>query len=230
MTEAGIPELAVILPPDTCKHEFCVKDRQSDPPRLDARPDENTIWKLSVICRRCRLHAELRVDYTIRWSAEPCPSQNNPLHHFVHSPWREELARNQWRSQNIGSPDEIYTFECSSHTCSATVFVRLSPPIFGPEAVRTLTDQALLKQRTTEAFQMWPTALEGFPRPSVFDVVFDLRKYLRNSWDSSMDGKRIGVDNKRFVVRFGPEGLPCREVLETAGFVLKVCNRHSGLA
>ena len=180
-----------------------------------------------MICRRCRLHAELRVDYTIRWSAEPCPNQNNPLHHFVHSPWREDLAKTQWRSQHVGSRDEIYTFESSSHTCSATVFVRLSPPILGLEAVRTLTDESLLKQRTTEAFQRWPSALEGFPRPSVYDVVFDLRKYLRNAWDSSNDGKRVGLDNKRFVVRFGPEGLACREVLETAGFTFTV--RHQCL-
>jgi ubiquitin carboxyl-terminal hydrolase 25 len=227
LTENGIPELAHILPADTCKHEFCVKDRQSDPPALDARPDEKSIWKLSLICRHCRLHVELRVDYSIRWEPGPCPNHFNPLHHFVHSPWREDLARNQWRAQNPGSPDEIYTFECSSQTCSATVFVRLSSPIFGSEAVRTLTDEGLLSQRTTEAFKRWPAALEGVARPSVFDVIFDLRKYLRNTWDSSMDGKRIGLDNKRFVVRFGPEGLPCKDVLETARFTLKVGCHHS---
>jgi ubiquitin carboxyl-terminal hydrolase 25/28 len=175
------------------------------------------------------LHADLRVDYTVRWEAGPCPNQNNPLHHFVHSPWREDLARNQWRSKNVGSQDEIYTFECSSHTCSATVYVQLTPPIFGVEDIHTLTDETLLKQRTSEAFQRWPNLLEGVARPSVFDVIVDLRKYLRNAWDSSNDGKRIGLDNKRFVVRFGPEGLPCREVLETAGFILKVCLLSSTL-
>lgn len=222
LTDAGIPELAHVLPPDTCKHEFCLKDRQSDPPALDATPDEKSIWKLSVICRRCRLHVELRVDYSTAWEPGPCPNQNNPLHHFVHSPRREDLARNQWRMQNAGNTDEIYTFECSSPTCSAIVYVRLSAPIFGSEAVRILTDETLLSQRTTEAFQRWPAALEGVARPSVFDVVFDLRKYLRNAWDSSTEGRRIGLDNKRFNVRFGPEGLPCRELLETAQFTLKV--------
>lgn len=227
LTEAEIRDLRLILPADSCEHGFCVKDKQSDPPAVDARPDSKSIWKLSLICKHCRLHVELRVDYTVRWDVGPCPNQSNPLHHFVHSPWREELARNQWRSQNVQSQDEIYTFECSSHTCSATVYVRLSPPIFDSDAVRTLTDETLLKQRTTEAFQRWPGALEGVARPSVFDVVFDLRKYLRNAWDSSLDGKRIGLDNKRFVVRFGPEGLPCREVLVTAGFVFKVCCQFS---
>jgi ubiquitin carboxyl-terminal hydrolase 25/28 len=97
------------------------------------------------------------------------------------------------------------------------------PPVFGAQDMHTLTDEGLLKQRTLEAFQRWPDTLEGVAHPSVFDVVFDLRKYLRNAWDSSNDGKRIGLDNKRFVVRFGPEGYPCREVLETAGFIFKVC-------
>jgi ubiquitin carboxyl-terminal hydrolase 25/28 len=223
LTAAGITDPAKVLPANSCSHEFCVKEKQSDLPALDARPDETSIWKVAVICRRCRLHVEIRVDYTVRWEADPCPNQKHPLHHFVHSPWREELAKTKWRSKNVGSQDEIYTFECSSQTCSATVYVQLSPPILGSEDVRTLTDEFLLKHRTTEAFQRWPVQLEGFARPSVFDVVFDLRKYLRNAWDSSMDGKHIGLENKRFVVRFGPEGLPCKDVLETAGFIFKVC-------
>ncbi|KAK5088046.1 ubiquitin-specific protease ubp2 [Lithohypha guttulata] len=57
----------------------------------------------------------------------------------------------------------------------------------------------------------WPTPL---------DVLVDLRAYFRNSWVRQAS-TAISLDNKRFVVRFGPEGQACHDVLERLGFQFK---------
>ncbi len=60
--------------------------------------------------------------------------------------------------------------------------------------------------------------------PGPMDVLLDLRAYLRNSWRAKDDPKfkSINLSNKRFIVRFGPEGSACRDMLEHLGFILVV--------
>jgi ubiquitin carboxyl-terminal hydrolase 25/28 len=87
--------------------------------------------------------------------------------------------------------------------------------------VRVLTDQALLKARTEAAFKVGQGRLEGFKYPSPVEVMSDLRKYLQNSW--TKDARQIRLDNKRFMVRFGPDGEDCKDLLEFVGFTREVC-------
>jgi len=58
-------------------------------------------------------------------------------------------------------------------------------------------------------------------RPMPIDVLVDLRAYIQNAWRKE-ERAQISLDNKRFVVRFGPEGKACSEVLEMLGFELQV--------
>lgn len=153
----------------------------------------------------------------------PCPNTEHPLHHLVHSPWREEAAR---KEQNLNDPDrkgEVYAFECTSRTCPAVVLVGLEPPRLLPDMVLTLTDPAMLKARTDAAFKVGQGRLEGFKHPSPLEVMSDLRKYIQNAWK---DGKTIRLDNKRFVLRFGPDGEDCKDLLEFMGFTLEVCEKQ----
>lgn len=220
LNHVAFGSIAQLLPATSCRHSFILKSRQSSPPALDERPSPTSTYKVAALCRSCRRHVLLAVDYSIRWDGDPCPNEQSPLHHLVHSPWRESLARNQWLAQYPESQDEIYTFECSSSTCSAMVFVHLSPPVVSAEAVHVLTAKDLLKQRTDDAFRTKAGHVEGMKHPSPIDVLIDLRKYIQNTW--TKDVRSIRLDNKRFMVRFGPEGRACKEVLESLGFTFKV--------
>lgn len=84
-----------------------------------------------------------------------------------------------------------------------------------------LVDKELLAKRTDAAFDLKKGHTEGMKRPSPLDVLSDLRAYFRNAWKRDSHTE-IALDNKRFVVRFGPDGVACRDVLVLLGFELKV--------
>jgi ubiquitin carboxyl-terminal hydrolase 25/28 len=86
--------------------------------------------------------------------------------------------------------------------------------------VEQLVDPDGLKARTAEAFKLRGGHLEGMKQPSPVEVLIDLRAYLRNAW--AKESKPIRSENKRFVVRFGPEGRACKDVLQYVGFTLEV--------
>jgi ubiquitin carboxyl-terminal hydrolase 25/28 len=223
--------VSALLPAGSCLHVFCTKINQSQLPALDSVPGPSSVYKVAGVCRKCRTHIQLTVDYTAKESIAPCPNEAHPLHHLVYSPWREDVARKEERSRNTGRKGESYAFECTSPTCSATVFIKLEPPRLSPDMVHALTDQALLKARTEAAFKVGQGRLEGFKYPSSVEVMSDLRKYLQNSW--TRDTRQIRLDNKRFMVRFGPDGEDCKDLLEFMGFTREVCRsipRQKGLA
>ena len=82
-----------------------------------------------------------------------------------------------------------------------------------------MVDRDLLRQRTEDAFRTNAGHVEGMKYPTPMDVLVDLQKYLKNSW--SKDPRPISADNKRFVVRFGPEGTACKDILEKLHFRLE---------
>ncbi|KAI1613706.1 ubiquitin thiolesterase [Exophiala viscosa] len=214
--------LGDLIPLTSCRHKFGLKPKQSNPAVLDERPGPQTIWTVAAFCQVCRLHLQVKVDYTIRFQEPPCPNDDHPLHHLVRSEYQEPLERNAWLRQNPESRDEVYTYKCSSKTCSATVTVRLSPPVLRPSDVRTLVDADLLQQRTKDAFREREGNTEGMKHPGPVDVLTDLRAYIKNSWKAREDVKyrSINLSNRRFIVRFGPEGNACKDVLEHLGFQL----------
>jgi ubiquitin carboxyl-terminal hydrolase 25 len=211
---SGYNNVAALLPEDSCRHAWCSKDKQCDLPALDAQPSPDSIYKLAGVCRNCRMHIELEVDYTTRWESDPCPNSSHPLHHFVHSPWR---VRNENFLGNVEPNFETYAFECSSVSCSATVFVRHRPPVLSDEYVRLLTDRALLNQRAEEVIESEPARFEGHKKPTPVDVLSDLRSYLKNSVDQQ-ETRPIKADNKRFSLRFGLDGQACKDMLSFLGF------------
>ncbi|OQU93969.1 A repeat-containing protein isoform 3 [Cladophialophora immunda] len=214
--------LADLLPLQSCRHKFGLKPRQSEPPALDERPGPQSIWSVAAFCQVCRVHLHVKVDYTIRFNDGNCPTVDHPLHHLVRSGFQEPLERSAWQRRSPNSQDEIYTYRCSSLSCSATVTVRYSLPVLRPSDIHTLTDPSLLRQRTEDAFRERQGHTEGMRHPGPADVLLDLRAYLRNSWRARDDPKyrSINLSNRRFIVRFGPEGNACKDVLEHLGFQL----------
>jgi ubiquitin carboxyl-terminal hydrolase 25 len=212
-----------VLPGDSCRHSWCSKDNQQVLPALDARPSEDSIYKFAGVCRRCRIHLEVEVNYTLRGESDPCPNATYPLHHLVHSPVREGVAKNEMISGKSEASIETYAFECSALTCPAVVLVRYTPPLLSDEHVRLLTDKVLLTRRTREVIESDPTRFEGHKPPTPADVLSDLRSYLKNSLEHQ-EPRPIKVDNKRFTLRFGIDGRSCINVLNFIGFKYEV--RH----
>ena len=218
--------ISTLLPTGSCLHVFCTKGSQSQLPLLDSRPEASSSYKVAAVCRKCRTHIQLIVDYTARDDMAPCPNAVHPLHHLVHAPWREEVTRKEENGRIHDWKGETYAFECTSRTCSAVILIRLEPPRLSPHLVNVLTDQVMLNNRTEAAFKVGQGRLEGFKHPSSLEVMSDLRKYLQNAWISK-DSRPIRLDNKRFMLRFGPDGEECKELLEFVGFKLEVCQGHS---
>lgn len=209
-----------LLPEASCLHDFCLKPRQSLLPALDEIAGSETIWQAAAICRNCRLHLLLKVDYSVAYQTEPCPRWESPLHHLVRSSWREE-AWTRDLANDGNCMDEIHVYECSSRTCSAIVSIQLSTPIFTDEALRHLVDRDLLNARAKAAFEQKKGQTDGMKWPLPIDVLTDLQAYIRNAWRMEKNAE-IDLNNKRFVVRFGPDGTACGGVLEMLGFELKV--------
>lgn len=212
-----------LLAEGSCLHSFCLKKRQSLPPALDERPGPDTVWQAAAVCRKCRLHLLVKVDYSVAWQTEPCPQWEYPLHHLLRSGWRSE-AWTRDLANDGNYMDEVHVYECSSAKCSAIVSVQLSTPVFTDDALHQLIDKELLNQRAKAAFEQKKGQTEGMKWPLPIDVLNDLRAYIRNAWRKDAQ-QEIDLHNKRFVVRFGPDGTACGDVLEMLGFELKV-NLH----
>lgn len=217
----SVPKIGDLLSPDSCRHEFILQKRQSLPPILDQRPTERSVNQVAAVCRKCRLHLRVKTDYTVAWQDSPCPNQEHPLHHLCKSQWRQDAAYRDLQRDDPGSGDEVFVFECSSSTCSAIVTIRITLPILTDDLVHTLIDRDLLSSRTEAAFELKKGHTEGMGRPSPLDVLSDLRAYLHNVWKDK-DKSEINLANRRFVVRFGPGGDACKDVLEQLRFTLKV--------
>lgn len=218
------PRIRDALPAAICVHEFLLQPRQTRPPALDERPTADSVYQAAAICWHCQHHVLVKLDYTVAWREAPCPNEHNPLHHWVTSQWRQDDANRELQRIEPGNDTEIYVYECTSKTCSALATVHITPPVLVPDAVKYLVDKDALQKRTAEAFERHRGHTEGMKEPTPSDVLSDLRKYILNALTSNADSRaEIKLDNKRFAVRFGPEGRACAEVLEYIGFTLKVC-------
>ncbi|RMZ91876.1 hypothetical protein DV736_g914, partial [Chaetothyriales sp. CBS 134916] len=218
--------LADLLPPDSCKHEFWLKKRQSSLPQLDERATADTTWTVAALCRKCRLHVRLTVDYTTGPHTQACPNAERPLHHLVRSKWRETARQHHWNQVRPDSPSLIYVYECSAPVCSAVVSVLITPPEITLQVEQALTDEAALKERTDAAFSASAATTQGMRRPLPVDVLNDLRIYIRNAWDNDPSKSMIKTSNRRFMVRFGPGGHACRGILEGMGFHLNEAEEY----
>jgi ubiquitin carboxyl-terminal hydrolase 25 len=173
---------------------------------------------MAAVCGKCRTHVHLKIDYSDGWQSKPCPNTENPLHHFVRAKWREDTERRAFAKTMLGSPVEITVFQCSAPGCSATLTVQYTPPVLSDEIVHTLTDRDVLQQRTEAAFKLSEGNTQGMKPPAIIDVLSDLRIYLANAWNKEQVRRDIKMSNKRFIVRFGPNGDACKDILETLRF------------
>jgi len=209
------------LSPAACQHVYVTKTNQSFLPPPDQRRGPGTTYKVAAVCSRCRYHLQVLVTYT---AATGQHSQNQPdhIHHLVYRSGRQRGGPSGEEITPKGQRAETFHYECSYLTCSAVVSLRVVSPLLDAEWVRLLTDPELLKQRTEEAIATYPDRLEGIARPLPINVLANLRTYISNALHDGQRNRSISAVNKRFVVCFGVEGKPCKDLLEFLGFRTKV--------
>ncbi|KAL1962989.1 hypothetical protein VTN77DRAFT_8835 [Rasamsonia byssochlamydoides] len=199
--------------PAACEHAYITKTNQTFLLSPEQRRGPGTASKVSAICSRCRYHLQLVVHYTNATGANP----PDHIHHLVYKSGRQRGGPSEEITPK-GQRVETFHYECSYPTCSAVVSLRMVSPVLGPEWVRLLTDQELLKKRTDEAIAANPERLEGIARPLPINVLDNLRTYIHNALHERQRSKPISAINKRFVVCFGVEGKACKDLLEFLGF------------
>jgi len=194
---------------DACKHEYTVKTSQSVVPPLDARPDASSQYKLAVVCKKCRLHVDIRVNY--QQATNPCPTSENQLHHFQRADGLDETSHAHIR----------YGWQCSSAGCQALLTTTFKLPKIGAAERNLLTDTSKLKSRFEAVMQIDPER-EGIRQATPVEALTRLRKYIKDALSPEHDKRVIIGNNKRFMEAYGVNGRVCRDLLQKLGFQYNV--------
>lgn len=195
----------------SCKHDYTPKSAQSVPPPLDLRPDGNTVYKVAVLCKRCRIHADVHIDYT--QASQPCPANENPLHHFQ-----------QMTSLHVKQQGRIsYAWQCSVHACQALLLFSYRVPRITDADISLLTTPDKLKRRYEALLEVDPDRQE-VKEATPLQPLARLQRYVQDSVSGKRD--KLPAHNKRFQEACGVQGMDCRELLERLGFKYAVSSHH----
>ena len=197
------PQLAP--PIGSCRHDYITKASQSVLPPLDLRPDGNTTYKAAVVCKKCRIHADIWLDHSN--AKTPCPTSDYPLHHFQRKESHDKVTTERIR----------YAWQCSSVECRASLFILFRKPRISDGEKDLLTNPELLKRRYNALVQNDPNR-EGMKEATQMDSLARLRRYIKDSLDPKRDRRSFPANNKRFQEAFGINGQDCRELLDRLGF------------
>lgn len=199
---------------DSCRHTFVSKlDVDEILPGTDTRPGPTCVYELHAICRKCRHHLDLNIDYrgaeqlssSGQFEFFACPNKEYPLHHF------------QFISKEKTTLDDtVYNFRCSAPQCLAKLRVSLRPPRFPDESIRLLSDPQLLQARVDKAKKEDPDRpdLEAAQAGSCYEL---LLVFLTHAMDMDRERKTIKLGNRRFMLTFGGD---CDSLLKNLGFEL----------
>lgn len=193
----------------SCKHEYTTKFKQSILPPLDLRPDDRAFYKLAVVCKKCRIHADLHISYSS--SINPCPASDHPVHHFQLDAEHETHSSDRIR----------YCWRCSIAECHAILFVLYRPPRLSEADLALLSDPQLLAARYDALLREEPHR-EGIKLTSQMEALQRLRRYIKDSLDPKHTKRQFPSHNKRFQEAFGINGQECGDLLRRFGFTYKV--------
>jgi ubiquitin carboxyl-terminal hydrolase 25/28 len=190
---------------DACKHEYTVKSNQSVTPPLDARSDVSSNYKLAVVCKKCRLHVDIRLNY--QQATEPCPTSENQLHHFQRADGLDDTGHAHIR----------YGWQCSNATCQALLTTTFKLPRISAADRNLLTDTSKLRARFDAVVQDEPER-EGIRLATPVDALTRLRRYIKDALKPEHDKRVFPGNNKRFMEAYGLHGRDCRDLLQRLGF------------
>ncbi|KAF2155379.1 cysteine proteinase [Myriangium duriaei CBS 260.36] len=195
----GSRPLPQALPRSACSHEYALKASRTHTPPKDYRPSAGDTFEAHAVCRKCRLHTSIRMTYPSD-ALQPCPNADFPLHHFI-------LSKE--------SAESSYVFRCSSHNCRAVTTFTYHPPVIHISDLDLLTNPTFLSKRYHDAVAK-DTTRTGFILSTRVSTLWKLRRYIRDSLKPDSAGKKIPVENKRFLESFGSD---CDELFRRLGFV-----------
>lgn len=179
------------------------------PPPLDLRADGNTTYKLAVVCRKCRIHADIQIDHSN--SINPCPAPDHPLHHFQRVTPLDRTTSDRIR----------YVWNCSAADCHANLFILFRRPRLIDADLNHLTNPELLKRRYDALVQEDPHR-DGLAVATPMDSLSRLRRYVSDSLNPQRTKRQFPSNNKRFQEAFGINGHDCYALLDGLGFRYEV--------
>lgn len=195
----------------SCKHEYTTKREQSLTPPLDVRPDGGSEYKVAVVCRKCRIHADVYIAYPD--ASDPCPNGEFPLHHF----------QRHGAGDFKGSDRIVYGWQCSAPQCRAWLRITFRTSRISPAERDLLTNTEALKSRFKDEVEDNPER-EGIKQATPMDALGRLRKYITDSLNPEQEKRSFPANNKRFQEAFGMRGRvhSCERLLEKLGFTYEV--------
>ncbi|KAF1818761.1 cysteine proteinase [Dissoconium aciculare CBS 342.82] len=196
------------LPPNpqigACGHNYTLKYSQSILPPRDYRPDSQTVFKAALICKRCRLHADLRISY--RASTNPCPNADHPVHHFQALPGLDTSTHNRIQ----------YGWQCSASGCRAQVLTIFRLPRLSDGERNLIATPEFLKRRYEEALAAGPE--RDIKEATPMQALHRVRTYLRDALNPEHTQRTIAEDQKKFIEVFGMHGQESVGLLKKLGF------------
>lgn len=200
---------------------FMTKHEQSILPKPGILPDQETLYKVSSFCQKCRYHLDLIVDfhdYGVRNA--PCPNKDFPLHHFI---YQEEDPNEQdvYLDHNI---PKTFRFQCSAKQCPANLRISIRPPRLKEQYIRLMTDRTFLRRRLESAKRIDPDRTDHMMARPIDGLDF-LSSYMKDSLNPQKGKTRIPLLNRKFLVTYGRD---CDEMLTEFGFTREVENNGNG--
>lgn len=197
------------LSPTACNHTYTLKPNQTYVLPSEQRRGRGAVSIVSAVCSKCRYHLQVKVSYPGNAGLT-----SNHLHHLVY----QAGSRKDGRTTSKGQHVESYYYACSYPMCGISVSVDVMSPVLRPEHIQLLTDVEVVNKRADEAIAAHPERLEGIARPQPVTVLSNLSAYLNNALHDPERSKPISAVNKRFVVCFGVDGQPCKDLLTYLNF------------
>lgn len=200
------------ISPDACEHNYVTKTNQTFLAQEEQKRRPGASSKVNAMCIKCRCHLQIVVNHG-GGNAFARRTMEDHIHHLVYKSGRQEAEVTEQ-----GQVAETFHYQCSHLSCSATVSLRITSPLINPNAAFLLTDTEVIRERAEAAIAAEPVRLEGIAKPSPTTVLENLRLYLNNALHNKHLSKTIAPNNKRFMISFGVNGAPCKELLEFLGF------------
>ena len=206
----------------SCKHQWALKPNACTSQVIDE--SEPALSVVGAFCTECRRHLSLELDSRGEGpGVKPCPTPENPLHHFCHNSKRSEGF--QRPDGNLESWEDTRLFQCSAQACSTRLTVRMRSPRLKKSFTDLLLDRKLIEERARKAMASDPERFEGHAVPPPLTVMSNLRAYLSNAMKG--DVKHIQKTNKKWLLSLGE---PCIELLSYLQFSLDVRSSHLPLS
>lgn len=195
--------------PSDCQHVYSIKSVQSVLPPVDSRPQAGTQYKVAVTCRKCRIHADVHIVYPpSATTTTPCPSAENPLHHFQFQQDRMFSSREHIR----------YGWLCTVKGCHAEATISYRRARISDDVLEIFSAERL-QRRHEEILQEMPQRDVKTATP--MSAMHNLQRYLKDALDPAAEKRRLMANNKLFMATFGIYGRDSVDLLDRLGFVFQ---------